>query len=69
MNLALIAFMTTRYSSGIRENLTNIHAFQCLQRSSFLFVHRAEYNLYRGDRYRERRREKNGVEYMTGADG
>ena len=35
MNLALIAYMMTCYSGGTREDLTNIHSFQCLQRSSF----------------------------------
>ena len=41
MNLLLIAYMMTRYSGGTREDLTNIHAFQCWQRSFYLFVHRA----------------------------
>ena len=41
VNLVLIAYVMTRYNGGTREDLTNIHAFQCSQRSFYLFVHRA----------------------------
>ena len=41
MNLVLTAYAMTRYSGGTREDLTNIHAFQCSQRSFYLFMHRA----------------------------
>ena len=39
MNLALIAYVMTHYNGGTRYDLINIHAFQCSQRSSSLFVH------------------------------
>ena len=41
MNLVLTAYAMTRYSGGTREDLTNIHAFQCSQKSFYLFMHRA----------------------------
>ena len=41
VNLVLIAYVMTHYNGGTREDLTNIHAFQYLQRSFYLFVHRA----------------------------
>ena len=41
VNLVLIAYAMTRYKGGTREDLTNIHAFQCAQRSFYLFVHQA----------------------------
>ena len=40
-NLVLIAYAMTRYSSGTREDLTNIYAFQCSQRSFYVFLHQA----------------------------
>ena len=41
MNLVLIAYAMTRYNGSTREDLANIHAFQCSQRSFYVFVHRA----------------------------
>ena len=40
MNLVLIACTMNHYSGGTREDLTNIHSIQCLQRSFYLVVHR-----------------------------
>ena len=39
VNLVFIAYAMTRYIGGTREDLKNIHTFQCLQRSFYLFVH------------------------------
>ena len=41
MNRVLIAYAMTCYNGGTREDLKNIHTFQCSQRSFYLFVHGA----------------------------